>query len=364
MAEEPLAAGDFPRYPFLPESMKYITKYLSRLDLGHMDDRSVEEELGIGYAELRGLISGRLISSIRDGIARVDERYSSQMYYAVSMASFIIGSIVVRASNDPYIISRFSLAEGRRSEKFLLDELENNSMAGRQVAVYVFQGASGCPLTMDLELTVPCYLRLAPQYMAGWKLVNRSLRGGYVRVLQHEVGHMFREAVARKIRGIIEGMPQPTLDPSLKGLIGDILKYKPKPPAVITRPEKYPPCINIALKRLKEGENLPHSARFMLAAYLLKVGLGEDDVVSLFVTAPDFNERVTRYQVQQISGRKAGREGYSVPSCRKLLTEGLCYRDESCGTIMHPLQYGRGRSGASPTSGPGPESGKGNEARQ
>ncbi len=358
MTDEPLASGDFPKYPYLPESMKYITRYLARLDLGHMDDRSVEEELGIGYAELRDLIGGRLISAIRDGISKVDDRYSSQMYDAVSMASFIISSIVVRASNDPFIISRFSLAEGRRSERFLLDELENNSMAGRQVAVYVFQGASGCSLTMDLELTVPCYLRLAPQYLAGWKLVNRSLSNGYVKVLEHEVGHIFREAVAKKIRGIIEGMPQPTLDPSLKGLIGDILKYKPKPPAVITRPERYPPCINVALKKLKDGENLPHSARFMLATYLLRVGLSEDEVASIFVTAPDYNERVTRYQVQQISGRKAGREGYLVPSCRKLLTEGLCYRDESCGTITSPLQYGGHTGGRTSASGPKPDSPK------
>ena len=41
----------------------------------------------------------------------------------------------------------------------------------------------------------------------------------------------------------------------------------------------YPPCIKHALEEMNNGENLPHSARLLLATYMLTIGKSVDYVI-------------------------------------------------------------------------------------
>jgi DNA primase large subunit len=91
------------------------------------------------------------------------------------------------------------------------------------------------------------------------------------------------------------------------------------------------------------GENLPHSARVMLATYMLAIGKPIDEIVMMYQNAPDFNEKITRYQVEHLAGLKGSRTKYSVPSCEKLLNENLCFATEECSGIVNPVQFGRRR---------------------
>jgi len=77
---------------------------------------------------------------------------------------------------------------------------------------------------------------------------------------------------------------------------------------------EYPPCIEHAIKALNDGENLSHSGRFMLATFLLGRGQAVDDVAPLFKNAPDYNEKVTRYHLNQNSGETGSNTKYSCPS--------------------------------------------------
>jgi DNA primase large subunit len=83
--------------------------------------------------------------------------------------------------------------------------------------------------------------------------------------------------------------------------------------------------------------------------------------VDAFRGAPDFDEAVTRYQVEHITLHDDGR-GYEPPECETLRSHGLCVRDgdptaddprdkardERCfePSLRHPLQYYRRRGGA------------------
>jgi DNA primase large subunit len=91
---------------------------------------------------------------------------------------------------------------------------------------------------------------------------------------------------------------------------------------------------------IKRGENVSHTARFAITAYLLKRGWGVDEVVELFRSSPDFNEKITRYQVQHIAGQVGGRKEYSVPNCETMRSWGLCPTNLGCG-VRNPIQYGR-----------------------
>jgi DNA primase large subunit len=104
-----------------------------------------------------------------------------------------------------------------------------------------------------------------------------------------------------------------------------------------------PPCVKHALDVMDKGENLPHSARLMLATYMLAVGKPVDEIVAMFQNAPDFNEKITRYQVEHLAGTKGSRTKYSVPSCEKLRNENLCFATQDCAGIINPIQFGRKR---------------------
>ena len=102
-----------------------------------------------------------------------------------------------------------------------------------------------------------------------------------------------------------------------------------------------PPCIKKSLELLNNNENLPHSARFMLATYMLSSGKSVNEVVLLFQNAPDYNEKITKYQVEHLAGKKGSQTKYSVPACSKLVNENLCYATIDCRGITNPIQFGR-----------------------
>jgi|YelNatPaOPRAMG01_1025707.scaffolds.fasta_scaffold13340_7 DNA primase large subunit len=104
----------------------------------------------------------------------------------------------------------------------------------------------------------------------------------------------------------------------------------------------FPPCINEYISQMRDGVNLPHMARFTMVSFLNKIGMPRDDIISLFNTAPDFNERMTTYQVDHVTGNISGTE-YSPPKCAVLQSNHLCYKGEDrlCNQewLKHPLQY-------------------------
>jgi DNA primase large subunit len=106
---------------------------------------------------------------------------------------------------------------------------------------------------------------------------------------------------------------------------------------------EYPPCIKHAIDILEKGENLPHSGRFMLATFLLSKGQSIQQIAPLFRNAPDYNPRVTLYQLNHLAGTSGSGTKYSCPSCEKLKTQSLCFAIPECDNIINPLQFGKKR---------------------
>ena len=104
---------------------------------------------------------------------------------------------------------------------------------------------------------------------------------------------------------------------------------------------EYLPCIKHAIDVLERGENLPHSGRFMLATFLLARGQSVEQIAPLFKNAPDYNERITAYQLNHLAG--SGGTQYSCPSCEKIRTQDLCFAIPECDNIINPRQFGKRR---------------------
>jgi DNA primase large subunit len=106
--------------------------------------------------------------------------------------------------------------------------------------------------------------------------------------------------------------------------------------------QSFPPCIKHYISDIRNGINLPHMGRFAMVSFLNKVGMKQEDIMSVFGTVPDFSARITEYQVKHIMGLISGIK-YTPPKCETLRSNHLCYMgdDPLCADerVKHPLTY-------------------------
>ncbi|MGC8557591.1 MAG: hypothetical protein ACP5NC_01170 [Nitrososphaeria archaeon] len=328
-----LGNDDYARYPFLAESISMAVSRMKGLNLGSLDGSEV---LGHDAKEVFSIIRYRL----KDALSTGNSPDLSDVPYEISLASFLLSMIIVRAAADARLTSRFALAEARRSERYMERVLGHR---GRVPARMIIERACGINLTdyygEGFLMDIKDYLRNAITSQPSWKLVNRWVMAGKVFVKDSEVLHIFRESAARSIVQTVQKMPEPLLKGELANILSEIMVYRPKE---VSRPIEggIPPCVQVQLDRMKKGENIPHAARFLIASFFINRGYDTESIVNLFSTSPDFSEKITRYQVEQIAGsRRAGGPKYMVPSCSKLASEGLCFKTEECDNIKNPVQF-------------------------
>jgi DNA primase large subunit len=178
-----------------------------------------------------------------------------------------------------------------------------------------------------------------------WRLVNRELLDGEVRVERPELYRLLREAVRRRV---IEGLPfsvrespggdalAAELEPKVADL-RELLAEHEQPTGVdVIAPAQFPPCVTALLDRARDGEALPDHSAFALTAFLVDVGLGPEEIGSLVGDASDPESLATRARYLQDGDRTQ----YPMPTCATMQALGDCVnRDERCETIAHPMRY-------------------------
>ncbi|MEM3998105.1 MAG: hypothetical protein QXM62_01795 [Ignisphaera sp.] len=98
----------------------------------------------------------------------------------------------------------------------------------------------------------------------------------------------------------------------------------------------FPPCVRDIMEYLSRGENLSHHQRFALATFLINIGVPQEILIDLFRRSPDFNERITKYQIEHLAGLRGSKKRYLTYSCNTMKTLGMCRWE--CG-IRNPVQY-------------------------
>lgn len=284
---------------------------------------------------------------------RVEEGVSGNVFkglerYETEILTFLVSLIIVKSIGLEPAIRKFALAEARRAEDFIAEDLKRqNDLQKSSLFSKIFQDLFHLSIQPAddgrlFRVRVSDYLsRSSHFHEQEWKLVNRLVFEGFVYLDADETVRLIRSELAVMIYGKVRAMTLPTLpEPIAKKAEALRAKFAPRYQYHATSVTDYPPCIKHALEVMEKGENLPHSARVMLATYMLSIGKPLDEIVGLFRNAPDFNEKVTRYQVEHLAGLKGSRTKYSVPSCEKLLNENLCFANDQCAGIMNPLQFG------------------------
>ncbi|MEM3584426.1 MAG: DNA primase large subunit PriL [Nitrososphaerales archaeon] len=321
---------DLAKYPFLKEAGDYI-KCLSL----SIDDLKQED-----YQRVLERAKHRVIEAIQKNFISTEIEEPN-----LEILSFPLALIIVKAIGIDYFMHRYSLAESLRAEKLLEKEK-------KIIISNIFRSAFNVDLIsiehefFDFKISLIDYLLRATHFhKPEWKLINRVVEKGFVYVKTHELIRLMREEIRRIIYERMKNLSLPKIPENVKEIIDEIIKELPSIPSKELQeftPRMFPPCVMHVLDLLQKGQNVPHYGRFLLTSYLLGIGKSIDEVINIYPKAPDFSERLTRYQVEHIAGMRGGRKRYKTPSCRTLITHGLCFKDEIlCDKIKNPIQFGR-----------------------
>jgi len=244
------------------------------------------------------------------------------------LALYAIARMIVSCANNRYLINRYAVAEAKKTSDYL-----SSDASARPDYVDAVAAEFGIKFEKaDAHFLVPLgkYLTYTPR-STDYKLANREVAAGKVKVSSHERVRILEEAVKKKIE---RELPIRAAFPDeIKAAGARVLAMLPKLESVVVRvgQENYPPCVRRMIEELSLNVNLPHTARVALAIYLVRAGVATDKIVDIFRGAPDFSEKTTHYQVEYLRTK-----GYMMPSCATMDSYGVCVADCRCGT---PLNY-------------------------
>jgi len=235
--------------------------------------------------------------------------------------------MILSALGNRYLINRYAVAESKKARYYFdLDEEKNPE--------FVEEISSEFGLKFEKSkdyylLDIFDYLFYMPNALE-YKLVNKKVISGKVLLKANEKKRILEEAVKKKIES--ELPLKANFDKKIQEAAKEIEYLIPKIKVSVNADEKnFPPCIKKLIEDLYLNINLQHNARVALAIYLINAGLDDEKIVEIFKNAPDFSEKVTRYQINFIRKKK-----YNMPSCSTMDSWGLCVAECRCG---NPLKY-------------------------
>lgn len=328
------------KYPFMPDAGKHLQEYGFELS-----------QFGVDPA-LRVIVTKayeRVMAATRGSIYKsdlVDGKVSQDHILDMEIFSFLIAIVLIKLTRRHTLIQRFALSEARRAEGYLTKDLSNEDEKSKgNMALRILYELFNLNAKKDKYkclIPVSDYLKhSAVFHERGWKLVNRQVQGGFVILSTEKAARLVRHALTSYIASRIANSPTPDMIPGLEEMVSELTAEADRLTPKYKSTGEYPPCIKHAIKVLENGENLSHSGRFMLATFLLARDQTIEQIAPLFKNAPDYNEQVTMYQLNYLSGQSGTFTKYVCPSCNKLRTQDLCFATPQCDGIISPLQFGK-----------------------
>jgi len=311
---------------------------------------STVKEMNINASDIDEAVTEKAIKLILDARKKKEFSFSEasedQELIKQEIAAFPVAKILLSYNQDLLLIKQFASAYNKTIFNFLEKEKDQ----------VLFDIASELGIKYALPETFFCSVPLLSFLETSYdepamKLVNQKLGNGSVFLERNDFVRMLASRASRQFIALMP-LPLKALPVHLKPValdLKDFLKskeekafeamlkkgqvtFKGKYPASI---EALPPCMKKLYTDLLEGKKLPHMARFALATFLFQANFSKQAILELFKKAPNYDERVTSYQLDRIKGKES-KQKYNAPSCKKLVEMGYCINE--CRT-SHPMQY-------------------------
>jgi len=327
---------DLAKYPFLKETQDYV----KQLDL------KIEDLVQPEYANILERAKERVEEAILFAI--VGRKPHNE---EIEIPSFPVAILLAIATENSFIKKRYALAEAMQSYYEIDHEKEEKLLSIAKNFNWALTINTNNAIPYAFALKFNDYLRNTTHLReTEWKLISRPMLGGNVYLMKNDVVRLLREEVRKYIEKRLEMKELPPFPQKITKIAEKIKSLSVEkigkaemegfPRTVVQT--AFPPCVKALYDAFSSGRHLSHIGRFTLTSFLINIGMQSEDLIQLFRNVSDFNEKLTRYQVEHIAGERGSRTRYTSPKCETLKTHSVCVNpDEICQRINHPLTYYR-----------------------
>ena len=334
---------DLARYPFLREALSYVTKNEFKIeDLDNSEFYHLVEKAKRKIEDY--VFEGKLAYQI-------DYNKTHEIIVQEEVIIFLISLLLIKSISIDSVTKKFALFESMRFERYLISDLDNSNQDDKTVKLILYKIFEELFQTkVDLEVNIFNFYKIKiSDYLdhpiafqeREWNLVNRTVDKGYVYLDGSEIVRLFRNELYLLIIDRIKKM-NPEVIPDIIISISNSLKSrweKMYPPLRAPgHQDILPPCIQHIYNQIDKGENLSHPARVLLGTFLIYTNKSMEEMIDLFKRLPDYNEQITRYQLEHLAGKRGNTKQYFVPSCEKIKLNNLCFETVVCKGISNPTQ--------------------------
>jgi DNA primase large subunit len=256
--------------------------------------------------------------------------------------------MIVSTVADPMFVKRYAIAEAKRARRWLkAAELEFVVRTAAELGLQVAREDG------DLAVDFTDFLKYSSAMRSKeWKLINQDVRSGKVVLNAFKVTRLMEQLIADRIASelplevndeIVEAFAPVTEE--INAALEEQRKARQAQDMGQVSIMRFPPCMRKLLSMIQAGENVPHSGRFALVAFLHALGKESEEILRVFSSAPDFDESKAMYQIKHIIGESSGTE-YTTPECSTMKSYGICFDPDSlCNQewMNHPLSYYRAK---------------------
>ncbi len=326
--ESALSSEDFAKYPFLKQASKQIEA------LKFTIETLPSEEAIFDRAQNR---VEKAIFEVNTGEALRDKRSE--------ISSFAAALILVIATKNSWIKKRYALSVAKSAHAQMLAEKKQKIFAIAQDFDWdIGEGAFG----KDFRVGFSFYLKnSAHMHGSEWKLVNQIMDKGKVYLNNDKVVRLLQEEIRNRVDKRLDVSEIRNLPPEITIIAEGLIKSAQEimgqeieniPKEVVKT--AFPPCIDAIYQAASKTHHLSQMERFTLTSFLLNIGMSTEKVSEIYKSFSDYNERLTRYQIEHIAGERGSGTRYIPPQCSILQTHGVCKnRDDLCRRVYHPLKY-------------------------
>ena len=324
------------KYPFLNESKRYVKENnLSANEL--LDDPLYDRARSIGVERLDNAFNNRDVGN---------RSLATESDCIMELLSYPIARMIAVCIDDIYFKRRYALGEAIHAFKNLLNE--SNSFLiniSKEFNLKIKYSEN----TNKIRVFFVDYLHNAPTRYKEWKMINREMIDGYIKITRRDLARIIQEALRNKINNELDSKScnkkiYNTFSSDIQRIQNTVMIHRKKidaAPVGKLDMKKLPPCLKEIIAAIQAGENVPHMGRFALVSFLNSLKLSVNDILKIFSTAPDYEEEKTRYQIEHITGATSS-TSYTPPGCDKMRTYGICPTDkidDLCKKKRHPLSY-------------------------